>query len=163
LPRLGGEGTSESGRYSILLPSFPPDGYQRKNVLNQELGPDRVDRFRATFEPKDIEVFTFVLYELDLAVEASDGSSIELGRFLLMTPSALFRQVWPFYVAKPLKQRQLEQSGASTPLFPRQLGKMSTPGCYSRNLQLLAEFADSGADRSNSVDALLHHAMAMLS
>jgi hypothetical protein len=158
---LGGDGTYLTGRYSILLPGFPPDGYQRENVLNQELGPDRVDRFRATFEPDDIGVFTAVLYELDLAVEASDGSSIELGRFLLMTPSALVRPTWPFFIAKPLEQRQLEQSGASSPLFPKQLGNMSTPDCYRRNLQLVAEFASSGADRSSSVDALLHHAMAM--
>jgi hypothetical protein len=160
---LGGDGTYLTGRYSILLPAVPPDGYQRENVLNQELGPDRVDRFRATFEPDDVGVFTAVLYELDLAVEASDGSSIELGRFQLMTPYALFRLGWPFFIAKPLQQRQLEQSGASHPIFPKQLGKMNTPGCYRRNLRVLAEFASSDAERSSSVNEFLHHAMALSS
>jgi hypothetical protein len=159
---LGGDGTYLTGRYSILLPAFPPDGYQRENVLNQELGPDRVDRFRATFEPKDIEVFTDVLYELDLTVEASDGSSVQLGRFLLMTPSALFRPSWPFVIASPQEQRQLEQQ-ASRPIFPKQLGKLSTPGCYRRNLRLIAGFASSDAERSSSVDELLRHAMALSS
>ena len=60
---FGGEGTYETGRYRVVLPTFPPDGYRRENVLNQELGPDRVDRFRATFEPKGIGVFNAVLYE----------------------------------------------------------------------------------------------------
>lgn len=160
---LGGEGTYVTGRYSILLPGFPPDGYQRENVLNQEVGPDRVDRFRATFKPKDIDVFTAVLYELDLAVEASNGPSIELGRFLVMTPFALFRPAWPFFIAEPLKQRQLEREGASRPLLPKRLGKIGTAGCYRRNVQLIAEFASSGAERSKSVDALLRHAMGLSS
>lgn len=160
---LGGDGTYETGRYSVLLPAFPPDGYQRENVLNQELGPDRVDRFRATFEPDDIDVFTVVLYELDLAVEASDGSSIELGRFLVMTPSALPRPAWPFFIAKPLEQRRLEHEGASPSWLPKQLRKMSTGGCYRRNLQLVAGLANGAAEHSSSVGALLRHAMAMSS
>ncbi len=160
---FGGDGTYETGRYSLLLPAFPPDGYQRENVLNQELGPDRVDRFRATFEPEDIDVFTKVLYEVDLAVEASDRSSIELGRFVVMTPFALFRPSWPFVVAKPLEQRQLEHKGASPSLLPKRLGKMSTAGCYRRNLRLVAGFANSSAERSSSVDALLRHATAISS
>jgi hypothetical protein len=53
---FGGEGTYETGRYSVVLPAFAPDGYQRENVLNQELGPDRVDRYRVTFEPDDVDV-----------------------------------------------------------------------------------------------------------
>lgn len=160
---LGGDGTYETGRYSVVLPTFAPDGYRRENVLNQELGPDRVDRFRATFEPKDVGVFNAVLYELDLAVEASDGSSVELGRFVVMTPFALFRPAWPFFLAKPREQRQLENEGAGPAWFPKPLPKMSPAGCYRRNLRLVAGFANSDAEVSGSVGALLSHARAMSS
>jgi hypothetical protein len=154
---FGGEGTYETGRYSVMLPKQPQPGFHRENVLNEELGPDQVDRFRATFETQDTELFTVVLYELSLSVEASDGESVSLGRSLLMAPFPLSHWSWSSFVASADEQKSLEREGASGPVLTPELGEMSVRACYRRNEELITPFFESSAQRSAALERLFRH------
>lgn len=154
---FGGEGTYETGRYSVLLPKWPSPGYRRQNVLNEELGADEVDRFRATFETQETQIGTVAIYELSLSVLASDGETVKLGRVLVMTPFSLSNWNWSSYFATPREREQLVREGAGGPVYVEQLGLVTPGDCYRRNERIVGPFLESSAKHSAAFGRFLSH------
>lgn len=152
---FGGEGTYETGRYSIVLPQRTRPGFSRETVLNEELGPDQTDRFRATFETRGTSFGMVALHELSLAVVASNGEAVSLGRFLAMTPFSLSGWNSTSWFADGKQQEQLEAQGAGGPALLPGID-LHTPGeCYRRNRKTIAPFLRSHARRSGALSAFL--------
>lgn len=158
---FGGEGTYETGRYSIKLPQRPRPGFERKTVLNEEAGADAVDRFRAKFETATAAIYSVMLYEISLTVAASDGERVHLGQFLLMTPWALDHWSWDGWLADESERRELRRRGASPSYDVEHHTVVKPSACYTRNLKAITPFLDSRAKRSAAVDAVLAHAQGL--
>ncbi|HEY6729622.1 MAG TPA: hypothetical protein VI039_01205 [Solirubrobacterales bacterium] len=148
---LGGSGTIETGRYSVVLPKQPPPKHRIETVLNQEIGPDEVDRFGVIFETPDLEYGMQVMYEVGLTAEVDDSDQpIHLGRFLLMTPQPLTSPYWTSWFAGPRQARKLRRE-FRTPDLAYVLD------CYRKNINGFAPFLESSAKRSKRTDALVDY------
>jgi hypothetical protein len=148
---LGGGGTVETGRYTIKLPKHPRPGQRQETVLNQEIGPDEVDRFGVVFETPGMEYGMQVMYEVGLSVETADSSRLlPLGRFLFMTPQPLIPVNWTSWFASPRQSRKLAREfHTPTSMHPMR--------CYRRNISGFVPFLESSARRSERMGALVDY------
>jgi len=148
---LGGSGTIETGRYSVKLPKNSLPGHRVGAVLNQEIGPDEVDRFGVVFETPGLEYGMQVMFEIGLSVEMDDSDrQISLGRFLVMTPQPLIPWNWASWFAGPREGRKLAHEFHTPDLA-------HTFACYRTNISGFAPFLKSSAQRSKRTAALIDY------
>lgn len=102
-----GSNTQISGSYDLQLPDDPAPGTTLTKVLHQQLDAGATDRFTLGFaaptrpangkDPEDLAVY---LYRLRVAVAVDNGTSVDLGTFVLETRNPLGSDVTHYLPGK---------------------------------------------------------------